>query len=248
VSIGGVLAEARSQAGLTITQVSQRTRIRETIIRGIERSDFSACGGDFYARGHIRSIARVVGADEEQLIREYDAVHGAPSAIRAADVFEAATPIRFKERRAPNWTLAMVVVLVLVLGYGAYRAVGAATSGRTVAARDTPAAATSHHRPGQSSAAPSASPTPAASSNVVIQLTAIEDCWVEFTSPGGQFISQAYVVGGYSKTWTFQQAVDMQIGNPGGIVLTVNGKRVGSNSSAGQPVTLSLGPGHPVSG
>ena len=62
MSIGDALAQARSQAGLTIAQVSQRTRIRETIIRGIEHDDFSACGGDFYARGHIRSIARVVGA------------------------------------------------------------------------------------------------------------------------------------------------------------------------------------------
>jgi cytoskeletal protein RodZ len=60
VSIGEVLAAARRQAGLTITQVSQRTRIRETIIRGIEEDDFAACGGDFYARGHIRAIARAV--------------------------------------------------------------------------------------------------------------------------------------------------------------------------------------------
>ncbi len=61
VSTGAVLAAARRQAGLTITQVSRRTRIRETIIRGIERDDFSACGADFYARGHIRAIARAAG-------------------------------------------------------------------------------------------------------------------------------------------------------------------------------------------
>jgi hypothetical protein len=51
VSIGEVLADARRQAGLTVSQVSQRTRIRETIIRDIERDEYSACGGDFYARG-----------------------------------------------------------------------------------------------------------------------------------------------------------------------------------------------------
>ena len=120
MSIGDALAQARSQAGLTVTQVSQRTRIRETIIRGIERDDFSACGGDFYARGHIRSIARVVGADPAELIQEYDATHGAPQAIRAADVFEPATPIKLKERRRPNWSLAMLVVLygVGLIGYG----------------------------------------------------------------------------------------------------------------------------------
>ena len=75
VSIGEALAAARRQSGLTITQVSQRTRIRETIIRGIERDDFSACGGDFYARGHIRAIARAAGADPEPLVREYDSSH-----------------------------------------------------------------------------------------------------------------------------------------------------------------------------
>jgi cytoskeletal protein RodZ len=60
VGIGGALAEARTAAGLTIAQVSERTRVRETIIRDIERDDYSACGGDYYARGHIRAIARVV--------------------------------------------------------------------------------------------------------------------------------------------------------------------------------------------
>src|SRR6516225_5578989 len=78
VSVGESLAQARSQAGLTIAQVSQRTRIRETIVRGIEHDDFSGCGGDFYARGHIRSIARVVGLDADELLREYDRTHGAP--------------------------------------------------------------------------------------------------------------------------------------------------------------------------
>ena len=37
VSIGESLAGARRQAGLTITQVSQQTRIRESIIRDIEQ-------------------------------------------------------------------------------------------------------------------------------------------------------------------------------------------------------------------
>jgi transcriptional regulator with XRE-family HTH domain len=75
VGIGGALAEARTEAGLTIAQVSERTRIRETIIRSIELDDYSACGGDYYARGHIRAIARVVGTDPVPLIEEYDAEH-----------------------------------------------------------------------------------------------------------------------------------------------------------------------------
>src|ERR1700739_4516091 len=87
VSIGDTLADARRRAGLTVAQVSRETRIRESIIRDIEQDHFSACGGDFYARGHIRSIAGVVGTDPGPLISAYDAEHGPPGAIRAADVF-----------------------------------------------------------------------------------------------------------------------------------------------------------------
>ena len=75
VPIGVALAEARYGAGLTVAQVSERTRIRQTIIAGIECDDYSACGGDFYARGHIRAIAKVVGVDPKPLIQEFDSTH-----------------------------------------------------------------------------------------------------------------------------------------------------------------------------
>ncbi|MGH3069403.1 MAG: helix-turn-helix domain-containing protein [Streptosporangiaceae bacterium] len=248
MSIGDALADARRQAGLTITQVSQRTCIRETIIRGIEHGDFSACGGDFYARGHIRSVARAVGADDEELIREYDAAHGAPQAIRAADVFEPATPIKIKERRRPNWSLAMVLVLAVIAGYGIYRVVDSAAAHSARAQASSGQLPQQHQtHPATAASTPAATPSaPAVNPNVVVSLTAIQDCWVEFTRPDGRFLSQAYVVGGSSKTWTFSRTVRMDIGNPGGIVLTVNGKKLGSPGATGQPVTLSLGPGKPV--
>jgi hypothetical protein len=56
----------------------QRIRIRETIIQGIEIDDYSACGGDFYTRGHIRAIASVAGADPGPLILEFDRTRQAP--------------------------------------------------------------------------------------------------------------------------------------------------------------------------
>jgi len=99
VGIGGALTEARTEAGLTVAQVSERTRIRETIIRGIEHDDYSACGGNYYARGHIRAIARVVGTDPVPLIEEYDAAHLPPQP-------EPASPEEDTDRyswRLPGW-------------------------------------------------------------------------------------------------------------------------------------------------
>jgi transcriptional regulator with XRE-family HTH domain len=86
VSIGEGLAQARRAAGLSLAQVSQRTRIRERIIADIEGDDYSACGGDFYARGHIRSIARAIGTDPEPFIREYDAVQPEPDEFAEAEI------------------------------------------------------------------------------------------------------------------------------------------------------------------
>ena len=237
VSIGEALADARRQAGLSITQVSQETRIRESIIRDIERGEFSACGGDFYARGHIRSIAGVVGTDPVPLISEYDAEHGPPGAMRAADVFEPSRPVKIRERHSPSLSLIVAVVLLAVIGFGAYRLVSHHDAAR-------PAAAPTHRATASAkpTAHPSSSPSPAPSpSDVVIRLTAVEDCWVLLTSShDGSQIYMGVVPAGSSMTWTEKQAVDVRLGNPGGIVLTVNGKRQNPNSTV--PVTLSFSP------
>jgi cytoskeletal protein RodZ len=237
VSIGETLADARRQAGLTITQVSRETRIRESIIRDIEQDDFSACGGDFYARGHIRSIAGVVGTDPVPLISEYDAEHGPPGAMRAADVFEPSTPIKIRERRSPSLGLIVGLVLLAIIGFGAYRL--ASHHGGASAAAAPP----THRRTAR--ATPTVHPSPSAtptSSDVVIHLTANEDCWVLMTSSSsGSQIYMGVVPAGASVTWTEKQAVSVRLGNPGGVVLTVNGKRQNPNSTT--PVTLSFSPG-----
>jgi cytoskeletal protein RodZ len=244
VSIGDTLAEARRQSGLTLTQVSDRTRVRETIIRGIEQNDFSACGGDFYARGHIRSIASVVGIDSEPLIREYDEAHGAPEAIRAADVFEPATPLRIKERRSLNWSVAMILALLVVVGYGVYHFVSTGSGGSGKAAAVAPPVAT--HSATPTPTRPSAAPSPTAStpSDVVIQLSAVEDCWVFLTNAQGVTIYSGVVPAGSTQSWKESQAVDLRLGNPAGVVLTVNGKKETPDTSG--PVTLSLGPAQKV--
>ena len=72
MTVGETLTEARYQAGLSVDELSERTRIRGTVIRSIEQDDYEACGGDLYVRGYVRAIAGAVGIDAQPLIREYD--------------------------------------------------------------------------------------------------------------------------------------------------------------------------------
>jgi cytoskeletal protein RodZ len=220
-SIGDALAQGRRQAGLTITHVSKRTCIRETIIRGIERGDFSGCGGDFYARGHIRSIAGAVGVDPAPLIAEYDATMGAPQAISAADVFQPVTPVKLKERRRPNWTAAMALALVVIAGIFAYQHV----------ASNAPAAAKTHVRVQSPSTAskPKVSTSPAAAHHrrphrLHIRLTAVQNCWVQLIANSGATLFSGMVYAGNTMYWNEHHRVKMVLGNPSGVKVLVNGK------------------------
>lgn len=120
-SIGTALKKARIAAGLTVDEVSSTTRVRIPIVHAIEEDDFTRCGGDVYARGHIRTLARAVHLDPAPLIESYDAAHGGrPAPTPAAPMFEAE---RLRpERQRPNWTAAMVAAIVAVIGFVGFTA------------------------------------------------------------------------------------------------------------------------------
>ena len=120
MSIGEVLAGARDQAGLSIAQVSEQTRIRQGIIQGIEADDYAVCGGDFYARGHIRSIAQAVGTDPEPLIEEYDQDFSDTGPISATGIEELVARSRPPQRPRLNPAVLIAAAVVVVLGIGGY--------------------------------------------------------------------------------------------------------------------------------
>jgi len=235
VRVGDALAQARHQAGLTITQVSARTCIRETIIRGIERGDFSGCGGDFYARGHIRSIASAVGVDPAPLIAEYDATLGAPQAISAADVFQPVTPVKLKERRRPNWTAAMALALVAIAGIFAYQHV--TSSSPTAAKRDVRVQNPSTASKPKVSTSPAAVHHPR--HHLHIKLTAVQNCWVQVIARSGATLFSGMVYAGNTMYWNERHPVKMVLGNPSGVKVLVNGKNAVPKGSV-RMLTLSL--------
>ena len=174
--IGEILADAREQAGLSVLQVSEQTRIRPSIIRNIEADDYSECGGDFYARGDIRSIAEVVGADPMPLIQEYDRAYRAPGPVSATSLDELMRVSAKPERPRRSGRLVVLGLALVVAagvagfflwGYhpGSGRTASVAANSHTSASQaasghpGSPAAASS----APASAAPSPSPSAPAS-------------------------------------------------------------------------------------
>jgi hypothetical protein len=123
--IGPELAAARTRLGLSVDELADRTRIRPHVIESIEVDDFAPCGGDFYARGHLRTLARVLGKDSAPLLESFEKRY-ATAPINARRVFEAelATGMTGSMRSTiggPNWGLLIGVVLSLVLVWGVVR-------------------------------------------------------------------------------------------------------------------------------
>jgi cytoskeletal protein RodZ len=182
VSIGETLAQARHRAGLSVAQVSEQTRIRPLIIRGIEADDYSMSGGDFYARGNIRDIAEVVGADPGPLIEEYDRAYRAGGPVSATSLDELLERSRPQWHRRPGFMLVFGVAAVLIaLAFVGYRMMlgpqpgpsgvsvaantnatpgqeGNGSAGSPDAARS--ARATTGSGPSAAASAPSGTPTP----------------------------------------------------------------------------------------
>lgn len=164
MSIGQTLADFRLRAGLSVTEVSDRTRIREPLIRAIERDDFGICGGDFYARGHIRAIAAAVGLDPESLIEEYDTAHP-PGGLQVTDLFEDEPAQRpGPERRGFALPAVLAIMLLGVIAYACYQLIsGVGGSPRTASAAATGKAPATQrattHRPTPTPTPTSAAPT-----------------------------------------------------------------------------------------
>ncbi|MBO0821583.1 MAG: helix-turn-helix domain-containing protein, partial [Nocardiopsaceae bacterium] len=84
MTVGEALAEARTRADLSIDDVSERSRIRQVVIHGIEQDDYEVCGGELYVRGYLRVIADALGIDAQPLIDSYDSSGQLPAVIVSA--------------------------------------------------------------------------------------------------------------------------------------------------------------------
>jgi cytoskeletal protein RodZ len=259
-SVGRALAQARLAAGLTVDEVSTVTRVRVPIVQSIEQDDFSRCGGDVYARGHIRTLARAVGLDPEPLIEQFAAEHEAAELpVKVAPVYEAER-IRSVEPRRPNWTAAMIAAIVAVIGFVGFTVFSGGGSGGSGGSTAKSAASS----PAVTSAAPTAtprgnevpSPQPSDSAiaaappgKVTVKVTADGGTsWIQATDSNGKMLFQDSLRKGESKTWSDDKKIKLIVGNAGAVQLFVNGKDLGAAGSDGQVVRLTYTPGDPSQG
>lgn len=159
-----MLAEARHRRGFTVAEVSHYTRIRESIIRGIERDDYLLCGSDAHARGDIRIIATALGVDPDPLISEFDATYPSDPDPSETEEVRRTRPFRRLKRHRIRWApalLALLLALALaVLGFVAYHFIAGSAGPGSPATASGGASASKSASPGgpASSVAPALVP------------------------------------------------------------------------------------------
>jgi cytoskeleton protein RodZ len=255
-SVGRALQQARIAAGLTVDDVTNATRVRLPIVHAIEADDFGPCGGDVYARGHIRTLAKAVGIDPAPLLAQYDGDHGGrPAPTPAAPLFEAER-IR-PERRGPNWTAAMVAAIVAVVGFVGFTAFkgGAEGGDKTqVAEGSTPStsktASPTPTKPTDPQPDPSDSAIAAAPQDkVTVQVSAADGrSWISAKDHNGRLLFDGLLKQGESKTFQDSEKINLVLGDAGAIQLYVNGKKIDDDWQPGAVERLTYTKGDPQVG
>lgn len=257
-SIGRALQQARIAAGLTVDDITTATRVRIAIVHAIEADDFTPCGGDVYARGHIRTLAKAVRLDPAPLLAQFDAERGGrPAPTPAAPLFEAER-IR-PERRGPNWTAAMVAAIVAVIGFVGFTFVKGGDDGgseASVAEGSEPTAGetSSPSAKPKKPAAPKPDPTDSAiaaapQDKVTVKVSASEGrSWISAKDHNGRLLFDGLLKQGDSKTFQDSEKVNLVLGDAGAIELYVNGKKIEDDFQPGAVERLTYTKGDPQVG
>lgn len=243
--IGPDLAAARTRLGLSIDDLADRTRIRPHVLEALEVDDFAPCGGDVYARGHLRTVGRVLGLDGDALVARFDERY-AQAPIDARRVFEAelATGMTGSMRRTsggPNWLLMAAAVVSLALVWGVARLV----AGDPATEMEIPSIQDSAGLTGGTSApVPPQQSERAATRTVRVQLTATADSRVLVRDRAGRVVFRGPMVLGERKRLDVVPPLRVRAAVPGVVEVSVRGRDrglVGSPAPAGAPAAPAVG-------
>ena len=230
------LAQAREAAGLTVEQISALTNIRAAVIKDLEMNSVEICGGIAYARGHIRTITKVlnqktpksVSFDADLIVAEIEAAQsedGRKIIDRLAENNVADKP---KEKRRIKFrTLASISAAVLSIGFVAQVAIN------NVSNIDVD---TSQITTTRQSFQNEAASIPAGVNLVVTGISG--KSWIGLTNANGEQVFNGQISSGQVATFNDPQLIKAVIGNAGAVKLNLNGSDLGVAGAEGEVVRL----------
>ena len=270
-SIGNRLRFAREAKGMTVSELSAKVRVREVLIKHIEKDEFEKVGADVYVRGHIRAMAQSLDLNPDELMALYpasgvgDSPFDQPVLAPETEILEVASVVAVQQnnssqfsgsffkpleniraRSGTNWSLLMASTLgvITLIAIGSV-VVSTFNSPTNVVAEET--------------VSPTPTPTPAATKEVedltanvpapgvdVLLKAEGNSSWVRATDVNDVELFEGIIREGQEQRVGSVEGVKLLLGNAGAITLTVNGQVLGKAGGNGEVVRVEFGPEGPV--
>lgn len=224
MNLGEVLSSARASSRLSLDDLASLTSIRAGLLSEMEKNNFSHCGGDIYARGHLRNIAPKIGLDANQLIDLYNEEHSAESRSINEMLAENNVARVPHEKKSISWKVpaAFSIAIILVLAI-AQIVITNVNSENPIKPLGT---ATATPEPSASAVATeAASPTTSpVGGGVTMSITAARGNSLIDIVVDGQHVAKGSIFQGESKSFEATTSISIYFSNPAGLDVTVNGE------------------------
>ena len=241
MSLGSLITQARKSAGLSIEDLSASTNIRTSLLREMESDSFSNCGGETYARGHIRNIATKLGVDPLIFIAAFEEEQ-VQTDRSIKDLLLENSVMRLPDRaRKVSWKVLATISVASLFVVGLAQIVISNTSSMDIPEPIASITATESATP-----SPEATPTEEATVStgtgvqLIVSATRAKS-WLFVSDAAGRTLFSGQIARGTAKTFSTDVSLNVKVGNAGGVDLTVNGNKVDSIGGDGEVVSVSYG-------
>lgn len=227
------LKVAIAASGMSIEKISDKTNIRTAVIEDLLNDSVEVCGGIAYARGHIRSIAKVIKADADLLVAAIESAQSGDKKLIIDQLAENNVADKKKEKKKLKFgTLASISAAVLGIGFVAQIAINNVSTVNESIVSSISEKPTTQIKESEVNNL----------TGVNLVLTAVSgNSWVGLTNGNGDQIFNGQIYAGQSQTFNDSQRIKAVIGNAGAIKLQVNGSDLGLAGDDGQVVRLEFG-------
>ena len=244
MSLGSMITQARKSAGLSIDDLSASTNIRSSLLREMESDSFHNCGGETYARGHIRNIATKLGIDPQIFIAAFEEEQMQVDRSMRDLLVENSVMKQPEETRKVSWKVLATISVASLFVVGLAQIIISNTSSIDIPAPIASNTATEDATPSPEATVSTPTEEATISTGVGVELVITASrakSWLFVSDATGRTLFSGQIPRGGTKTFTTDVSLNVKIGNAGGVDLTVNGNKVDSIGGDGEVVSVSYG-------
>jgi cytoskeleton protein RodZ len=249
MSLGSTIKEARKRVGMSIEKLAERTSVRATLLRDFESDDFSKCGGDTYARGHVRNIANALNVEPSLFLDQFVSEHATTDRTMYDLLLESkVTPPAHQKSRLSLKMLSMISAsaVVLVVGgqiaYTNFRPAKGSATKSLILSTSPASTATPSATPTQSTPGTTVFATPVAGSVNIAVTASRGDSWLSVSNSLGVSLYSGRLVRGQSQIFSDGNLINIRFGNAGAVDVVVNGTPSPVPGAIGEVVDRTYGP------